>query len=834
MQDGFKNGENVKKFTGLLRENTRLLDQLFKALLDGKEHNLFILSDDKIEYANPKSIKTFGFSLKELQGKAIDKFFQTNHRIPFRNYLAYTTSKRKTDPGQIKIKVESKGGGEKWYLPSVKRCLWKGNSSLLLMLIDGEEEFTKEPNLLSRVQEAMISSNQGFWEVNYVTGNVYVSPECFLILGYKPGEVKTTIENWHKLIHSDFWGSIDNAFNQLRSGQINEYQFEYKTLTKSGDYAWVLSIGRVVEWDRTGAPVRIVGINMNIDKKKKVELEKDETRNTLEELIKKINDGLAIVDQEGIVQEWNPALERITQVKKNQAIGRHIWDVKQSFLKVKGGENNFKENIKKVFRDISHTGKIPWDDSAHEMEMTMKDGEKRIVQNVLFPIHTPNGIKVAVTVRNVTQGNLSRIKLEKSEERLKLALSAGKVGIWDVDLISGEKYFSPICFQILGYMPWEIEPSHQSWVDLIHPDDRPAVDAKIMGFQNKGNLLELVFRMKKKSGEYIWIDSRNKVSRNEVGKIERITGTINDISYQKEIELAQAKHREELIVNLARHEFLAEISIILNTNENFDVKINEVISKLGQFTGANRVYILENSDDLRYTTNTYEWVAEGFEPQRENQREINLDMILEWIEGKDYYTSNNFIADMPSDLAEMMISQGVRSSLIFPLYSEDNLFGFVGFDDFTIPRVWDKLEIELLKTISNLISFAFEREKSYRAIVRDEIRFREITEILPHIVFDVSLTGRIEFLNKIGCTYFGVNQNDIKKGITLKDMFHGVELFRMSLIREELKKSIRSEPVIFEAEPLHKKGEMLKIWVTPKTKKSRIVGYTGIALLGTR
>jgi PAS domain-containing protein len=186
---------------------------------------------------------------------------------------------------------------------------------------------------------------------------------------------------------------------------------------------------------------------------------------------------------------------------------------------------------------------------------------------------------------------------------------------------------------------------------------------------------------------------------------------------------------------------------------------------------------------------------------------------------------------MPSDLAELMISQGIKSCLIFPLQEEYNLFGFIGFDDCNEPKEWDKLEVELLKTIANLISFSYEREKTQYQLERNEQHFRELTDMLPHIVFEVSLTGRLEFLNQTGCKYFNIKKGDLAKGILLRKLFPETEIFLMSVLRDRLIRKESAESIRLEAKPINGNGQVLQIWATPKHINSKLIGFSGIALL---
>jgi PAS domain S-box-containing protein len=834
MNTGKKRVERTKRFSNLIKENSKLLDLLLKSLLDSSEQLLVVVADNMVVYANRKATKNFGFTPKDLLTKTVDELFVTNQQTPLRSFLAIAVTVRKASTDQLLVKVGSKSGSDTWYTPRIKRCIWKGKSSLLMMLVNINKveektvDFSAEEE--ARLRLALKGSDQGVWEFNFKTNEAYVSEELFTILGYKPSEFKPTYQKWFSLIHPDFQATFAQLEGNLKSGNVTNFQQEYLAVSKKGTYIWIWCIGRVVEWDKMGVPVRVVGINMNIDEKKRIELEKDENRKTLEGLITNTHDGLVIIDQDGIIREWNPAQEKITLIKRSQAVGRYLWDL-QELLAFNTGIQSYLTNFKDIFDKIAHTGSNPFEGKVFETQLTLYNGERKIIQNTIFSIETKTGVKLAATVKDITESQTSRNKLEKSDERLKLALNAGRVGIWDVDAETNEKYFSPMAFQLLGYRPWEIEPSHELWTGMIHPDDKQNIFSKVENFQREGDSLELVFRIKRKGGDYIWIHSKNKVQRNAVGKILRITGTISDISFQKEVEMEHIRHREELLRNLALNELLSEISYILNTNEDFVTKINEVLHKLGFFTNVSRVYIFENSPDQKSTTNTFEWCNDEIESQKDNLQKVPLDMILEWIEGKEYYFSNDLLKDMPSDLAEMMISQGIQSCLIFPIQIENNLIGFIGFDECNFPKEWDRMEVELLKTIANLISFSYEREKAHTQLVRNEVRFRELTDMLPHIIFEVSLTGRLEFLNQTGCDYFKVTKEDVSKGIMLRSLFPETELFLMGVLRDRLKLKDSSQPVRLEAKPTNGNGQVLQIWATPKILNSRLTGFSGIALL---
>jgi len=123
--------------------------------------------------------------------------------------------------------------------------------------------------------------------------------------------------------------------------------------------------------------------------------------------------------------------------------------------------------------------------------------------------------------------------MRESEQRLNHALSATTDSIWDWNLITGQTYYSPRWYEMLGYENNEFEMNFDSWKLLCHPDDFQPTVQKIQTVleiqKEKGYAAE--FRMKHKNGAWIWISGRgNVVERIKNGKPLLLSGTNTDIT----------------------------------------------------------------------------------------------------------------------------------------------------------------------------------------------------------------------------------------------------------------------------------------------------------------
>ncbi len=71
----------------------------------------------------------------------------------------------------------------------------------------------------------------------------------------------------------------------------------------------------------------------------------------------------------------------------------------------------------------------------------------------------------------------SLLVIRQSEERFFLAMEACNDGLWDWNIITDSAYFSPAYFRMLGYEPEEFTHNANTWINLVHPDDRAIVSS---------------------------------------------------------------------------------------------------------------------------------------------------------------------------------------------------------------------------------------------------------------------------------------------------------------------------------------------------------------------
>ncbi len=134
------------------------------------------------------------------------------------------------------------------------------------------EESLKESE--ERLRLSLLASQQGLYDLNIQSGKAIVNRQYAEMLGYDPEAFVETNADWIKRLHPDDYLVTENAYQDYISGKIREYRVEFRQRTRQGAWKWILSIGKVIEFDAHGKPLRMLGTHTDITATKQAEMEK--------------------------------------------------------------------------------------------------------------------------------------------------------------------------------------------------------------------------------------------------------------------------------------------------------------------------------------------------------------------------------------------------------------------------------------------------------------------------------------------------------------------------------------------------------------------------------
>ncbi|MBD2435513.1 response regulator [Nostoc sp. FACHB-110] len=118
---------------------------------------------------------------------------------------------------------------------------------------------------------ALDAVEEGLWDWNLATGEVYRSPRWYTILGYKPEELDDDIKVLNRLIHPDDRRLMRKRLIAHIQGKTPFYEAEARFLTKSGEWKWILDRGKLVQCDFNRKFLRMVGTHLDITERKQAE-----------------------------------------------------------------------------------------------------------------------------------------------------------------------------------------------------------------------------------------------------------------------------------------------------------------------------------------------------------------------------------------------------------------------------------------------------------------------------------------------------------------------------------------------------------------------------------
>lgn len=196
-------------------------------------------------------------------------------------------------------------------------------------------------------------------------------------------------------------------------------------------------------------------------------------------------------------------------------------------------------------------------------------------------------------------------------------------------------------------------------------------------------------------------------------------------------------------------EFLSDVALTLVSQGDFRTQLSSVIEKTGRHLSVSRVYIFQDSADGMLTSNTFEWCSPGVSPQIDALQNLEHASFPSW---KKLLLSDGVIrADdvrtLPPDITAMLEPQGILSVLVYPVYSDQHVAGFIGFDECAARRTWRDEEVELLKAVSGMVASALERQKDNERLASSEKNFRTFFHTVGDMMIIAGLDGRIVYAN---------------------------------------------------------------------------------------
>ena len=138
--------------------------------------------------------------------------------------------------------------------------------------------------LKERLELAVEGANLGIWDWDMVTDEVEFNEQWAQMLGHSIDEIESHLHEWERRVHDGDIDRVEKALTAHIDGETALYDTEHRVRTADGDWNWIRDVGKIIEHDENGEPVRAVGIHLDVDERKKYERTLKRQRDNLEVL----------------------------------------------------------------------------------------------------------------------------------------------------------------------------------------------------------------------------------------------------------------------------------------------------------------------------------------------------------------------------------------------------------------------------------------------------------------------------------------------------------------------------------------------------------------------
>ncbi len=394
---------------------------------------------------------------------------------------------------------------------------------------DGKEAKEKLRVSEERLNLAMEGAQIGAFDWNIKTGAIEWTREIEEAVAMSPDDFDSSFEGFIKIVHPADREILQQCIESaLKDGN---YECEFRMLKGDGTIRWVIGKGSV-SFDGDGQPARLVGVDIDITKRKLAENELLENQLFTQSIVETAPTVLYTFD----LKTGSPTYLTSQAATFLGYSFEEVKDDQPQFLRSFMHPDDVKL-VEKHFKKFSETtnGEV----FEFEYRMRHKSGEWRWFRSrdrVFKRDDRGEPAEILGIALDITESKYAEEALRESAEIFRVASDAAAALVYNVDLNGRRKAITHGMESVTGYSDKEAELTAEWYHSLIHPEDLPRHLENLARQLEDGTIYKAVHRLRHKNGLWIWVEDTGKIIRDETGRAVQLVGAVVDITKRKHAE----------------------------------------------------------------------------------------------------------------------------------------------------------------------------------------------------------------------------------------------------------------------------------------------------------